>query len=78
MAEKLEKQGKEFVKFIIDQSGKIANIEVSNSVGKDIYYEAIRVIAQSQNRIPDINYGKAVNVMLTVPITFASNQHTVF
>lgn len=69
-AEEQGVQGKVVCSFIIETDGLISNIMVIKSVYPSLDKEAIRVIKSMPRWIPGKQYGTAVRVKYTVPVTF--------
>lgn len=63
-------QGKVYVRFVIDQNGKVSNAEVARSVDPSLDQEALRVIRSLPRWKPGMQRGKPVRVSYTVPINF--------
>ena len=63
-------EGRVVVQFIVDKDGKIGDIEVVESVDKDLDEEAIRVCKLLPDFSPAILHGEPVSVLYTLPITF--------
>ena len=63
-------QGRVVVQFIVDKTGKVGEVKVSRSVDKDLDKEAIRVIKSLPKFTPGRQYGTAVSVWYTLPISF--------
>lgn len=65
------KEGTVYVKFVVDQNGKVCNLKLLNNLGYGLDQEALRVVAM----IPDFKSpgkvnGKAVKVYYQLPIKF--------
>lgn len=69
-AQKAGIQGHVIVTFVVTKEGRIVNPEVVKSVNPLLDNEAIRVISSMPQWIPGKQKDKAVNVKLTLPITF--------
>jgi TonB family protein len=69
---KMGVEGKVFVKFIVDATGNIINVQVLRGIvdGKLLEKEAIRVVESMPNWKPGTQGGKAVSVYFTLPISF--------
>ena len=69
---KMGVEGKVFVKFIVDATGNIINVQVLRGVvdGKLLEKEAIRVVQSMPKWKPGTQGGKAVSVYFTLPISF--------
>lgn len=63
-------QGKVVVKFVVTKEGKVANVEVVESVDPSLDAEASRVISLLNGFTPGILDGKKVNVWYTLPVNF--------
>jgi protein TonB len=73
---KMGVEGKVFVKFIVDPTGKIINSQILRGVedGKLLEKEALRVIETMPNWKPGKQGGKNVSVYFTIPISFTLNS----
>lgn len=69
-AQKANKQGKVYVKFVIKSDGKIDNINIVKSVSPELDNEAIRVVQNMPNWRPAEQNGKPVSVYYNLPINF--------
>ena len=65
--------GKVYVRFIVDKSGSVTNVEVVRGVDKNLDAEAVRVVKSLPKYKPGKQRGKPVRVMFTVPINFTLN-----
>ena len=63
-------QGKVFVTFVVNGSGKVNNAKVLEPVNPLLDAEAIRVVYAMPDWTPGKSKGKAVSVQLTLPINF--------
>jgi TonB family protein len=63
-------QGSVFVKFVVDKTGKLTNIEVERGIGGGCDEEAQRIIKSMPNWNPGLQSGNPVNVIEQVPIKF--------
>ncbi len=63
-------EGKIFVSFIVDSTGKVTDIKILRGIDSLLDEEAIRVISQSPKWKPGFQRGKPVNVQFTVPVNF--------
>ncbi|HUW06234.1 MAG TPA: TonB family protein [Williamwhitmania sp.] len=63
-------QGKVFVRFIVDEDGKVINPTIVKSVNPDMDAEVLRVISESPRWKAGMRNGKPVAVAFTFPITF--------
>ncbi len=62
--------GTVFVQFIVDQNGQVVDVKVVRSADPALDQEATRLIMASPTWTPGKQYGKAVKVRFTFPITF--------
>lgn len=68
-AGKQEYSGKVYVKFVIEETGKVSDIEIARSLEPEIDKEAVRVISIMPDWIPGKQNGKNVKVSYTLPIS---------
>jgi len=66
-------EGKVFVRFIIDRSGAITNVEVVKGIGGGCDQEAVDAINEAPNWTPGKQRGRPVSVRMMVPINFRLN-----
>jgi protein TonB len=66
-------EGKVFVKFVVEQSGEITNVEVVKGFNAECNQEAMRVISKSPNWKPGRQQGVPVRQAYTLPIAFHVN-----
>lgn len=59
------------LRLLIDRTGKIAGIDVENSVDKALIKEAVRVVSKMPNWQPAKQNGKNVAVYFSLPVRFA-------
>ncbi len=64
-------EGEVYVKFIIDETGRVINPAVQKGIGYGCDEEAIRVIKTLPQFTPGKQNGKPVAVYYTVPVKFA-------
>lgn len=64
-------QGSVEVVFIIEKDGSISNIKIEKGIGSGCDEEAIRVVQSMPNWMPGKQRGKAVRVLLKMPIRFS-------
>lgn len=69
-AQRAKIQGRVVVGFVITDAGRIATIEIKQSVGGGCDEEAIRVVKAMPNWVPGRLKGKPVNVQTSLPISF--------
>jgi len=70
IAKDLGIQGKVYVTFVIDKTGKVINATVARSVDKHLDEEAVRIVNLIPQMTPAKQRGKSVPVTFTVPINF--------
>jgi TonB family protein len=70
------KEGKVFVKFVVERSGEITNIEVIKGFDEECDSEAVRVISMSANWIPAKKDGRDVRSAYTLPVAFKLTDET--
>ena len=70
-AKKAGIQGKVFVTFVVDKTGKVTNTQIGRGVSPSIDQEAIRVVNNMPDWIPGKHDGVNVAVQYTIPINFA-------
>ncbi|MBR4267660.1 MAG: energy transducer TonB [Bacteroidales bacterium] len=63
-------QGTVFVRFVIDESGKVTNVEILRGVDPLLDEEAVRVVKSLPDWKPGIQRGKNVPIYHTVPVRF--------
>ena len=63
-------QGKVYVSFVIDKSGRVKGVKVVRSVDKHLDEEAARIVGTFPKFTPAKQRGRAVQVAYTVPISF--------
>lgn len=63
-------QGRVFVQFVIDKSGKITDPRVVRGVDKYLDEEALRMVRTLPKTVPAKQRGKPVKMAFTVPIVF--------
>jgi len=69
-AQKKGIQGKVYVSFVVDHTGKVRNAKVVRGVTPSLDKEAVRVISSLADWTPGTQRGEAVAVSYTVPISF--------
>ncbi len=72
-ASKMGIEGKVWVQLIIENNGKVSNVELSKGIGFGCDEEALRVISQMPDWIPGENNGKKVRVRMKVSVNFRLN-----
>ncbi|MBP8040846.1 MAG: energy transducer TonB [Bacteroidales bacterium] len=63
-------QGKVYVNFLVTKNGKIDSVRVEKKVNELLDKEALRVISSMPDWIPGENKGVAIDVQMTLPISF--------
>jgi len=63
-------QGKVYISFIVEPTGKVSNVKVLRGVDPSLDKEAVRAIENSPKWSPGKQRGKAVRVSFTIPIVF--------
>lgn len=66
-------QGKVFVSFVVEKTGKVTKAELVKSANPELDAEALRVVSMMPDWTPGKQGGEVVNVQLTVPISFKLN-----
>ncbi len=69
-------QGKVFVSFVVDETGKLTNAKVERGVDPALDAESLRVINSLKTWKPGKEKGKAVKVAYTIPINYALDGKT--
>ncbi len=62
--------GKVICQFVVEKDGSLTDFKVIRSPDNDLSEEALRILRQSPNWMPGIQFGQPVRVMYTVPIDF--------
>lgn len=70
MARDNDIEGKVFVRFVIDENGKVTNVEIARGADKLLDQAALNHVKKMPNWIPGKQRGKAVKVQYVVPINF--------
>ena len=68
-AKKAGIEGRVFVQFVVDESGNVQDPKVTRGVHKLLNEEAVRAVKQ-MTFTPGKQRGKAVNVQMSLPVTF--------
>ncbi|WP_422361331.1 energy transducer TonB [Reichenbachiella sp.] len=63
-------EGKVYVQFVIDKSGKLTNVHAIKGIGAGCDEEAVRVIKNAPDWSPGKQRGRPVKVRMILPITF--------
>lgn len=65
------RQGTVYVKFVVDEKGKVGNLKLLNTIDADLNAEALRVVSMIPNfKTPAKVSGQAVKVYYQLPIKF--------
>jgi len=67
-------QGRVIVQFVIDETGKVVEVKVIESVSPALDREAVRVVESMPNWTPGKHEGEKVRVKYTLPINFRINE----
>ena len=70
VAQRLKTQGKVFVQFLVDKTGKISDANVIRRVDYFLDKEALRVVNSMPNWIPGTRCGEKLNIYVTLPVNF--------
>ncbi|WP_048825876.1 energy transducer TonB [Hymenobacter sp. DG25B] len=68
---KRHQEGKVYITFVIDETGKVRNAQVKQGISPELDAEALRIIKAIPAFKPGQQDGENVPVYMTVPITFA-------
>ncbi len=63
-------QGRVVLTFVIDEDGRLTNIQVLQTPDRFLSDEAIRVLQRSPKRLPGLQQNTPVRVQYTLPIVF--------
>ncbi len=77
-ARRKNKQGKVFVKFVVEMSGEITNVNVTKGFDSECDQEAARVVSISSKWQPAMKGGRVVRSAYTLPITFKLKGWSLF
>ena len=64
-------EGKVYVSFVVDATGKITDVRMLKRMAYGMDQEAMRVVKMMPNWVPGKQDGKAVAVQYTLPINFS-------
>jgi len=70
--------GKVYVSFSIDTSGKVTDVTAINCLGAGCESEAVRVVQKSRRWKPAIRNGKPIQVSYVIPISFYMETRKVY
>lgn len=62
--------GREIISFIVEADGRLTNIKIMRSLGKNFDIEVLRIMKLSPNWIPAKQNGKSVGTKYYIPISF--------
>ncbi|MFY9150468.1 MAG: M56 family metallopeptidase [Prolixibacteraceae bacterium] len=65
-------EGKVFVKFVVDDKGKVKNAKIVKSINSELDAEALRVVSQQPVWTPGKQRGVPVCVAYTMPVNFST------
>ncbi|MFC3364221.1 energy transducer TonB [Pedobacter fastidiosus] len=65
--------GRVFLSFTVEKNGELTDIKVTRGVSRDIDAEAVRVISESPNWSPGIQFGVPVRVRYNINVNFNLN-----
>ena len=66
-------QGRVFISFVIEKSGKVSNVKILRGVDKNLDAAAIEVVKKLPNMVPARQRNKPVKVSFRLPVTFRLN-----
>jgi protein TonB len=69
-ATRMDIDGRVFLSFVVDQSGKISDIRVARGIGGGCDEEAVRVLENSPRWSPGMQRGRAVKSRMSLQIVF--------
>lgn len=72
-AQQLHIEGKVFVAFVIDQTGRLTELSITRGIGGGCDKEALRVLEDAPAWRPGKQRGRPVKVRMVLPITFQLN-----
>ncbi len=70
-AKKEKVSGTVYVSFVIDKMGRVTQTKVVRGISHGCSEEAVRVVNAMPNWTPGTHAGKAVNVLMNLPVKFA-------
>ena len=74
MAKENDIQGTVFVKFVVNELGKVTDVEILRGIDPLLDKEALKVIKSLPDWKPGYQSGKNVKVRMQVPIKFKLNN----
>lgn len=76
-AKKTNVQGTVIVRYIVDKTGDLRDIEVVRGIGSGCDEEALKVVQMMPKWIPGKQRGKNVNVQFNLPFNFQLDEKTI-
>lgn len=73
-AKKNKTEGKVFLSFVVETTGKLTDVEVIKGLTKETNAEAVRAFEESPKWNPGIVKGKPVRVKYNIAVTFRNNK----
>jgi protein TonB len=73
-ARRLGIEGMVFVRFVVEKDGSITDVTIVRGIGAGCDEEALRVVKNAPSWNPGKQRGRAVRVLMTVPIRFVLKQ----
>ncbi|MDA3910631.1 MAG: energy transducer TonB [Bacteroidales bacterium] len=70
LAKEKEYEGKVFLQFVIDEMGKVTQVEIARGIHEVLDNEAVRVVSKLEQWTPGEHKGEKVAVSYVVPINF--------
>jgi TonB family protein len=70
VAKQTKTQGKVFVRFLVDKTGKVSDVQVSRRADYFLDKEAVRVVSSMPNWTPSARCGEKLNIYVTIPVEF--------
>jgi len=70
VAKQLKTQGKVFVQFLVDKTGKVSDARIAKSADYYLDREALRVISTLPDWVPGLHCEQKINILVTVPVIF--------
>ena len=67
-------EGKVFIRFIVEEDGAVAGVNVIKGLGAGCDEEAVRVVRESPRWKPGRQNGRAVKTRMVVPVNFSINN----
>jgi TonB family protein len=67
-------QGRVIISFIVEKNGKVGSVVATRPVCPSIDAEAVRIVKMSPNWVPCEEFGRAVRVAYSVPVSFTLSR----